>query len=871
MKMKYNHLFTKNWKTEKPVTNNPKPFFTPIFNNATTNSILKYIPMKNIYQHIIVVLLTLVAPIISIAQSQPWTNLGPIPFPKTVVGQIHGIGRVSQIKFHASNANKMYAASASGGLWYSANKGVNWTSLGTDHITKVVSASVAIDPTNDQTIYWGTGDANYYSSGLGVYKTTNGGATWSASNTGMGNRLVIEMLILPTNTQTIIAATNNGIYKSTNGGANWSLKSAATAMYDMVFKPGTNGQTVYAAAAKGFYRSTNAGDSWTQITSSAFVFGANGCRIGVSAASPNLVYVANVGAGTVGEIYSSTDGGTTFKNARTESVKLIAGYSATSSGQGNYNFDFFADQVNPSTLYLCAHVIWKSTDGGANWTQQQASWAYNLHTDQHHILKNPYNNAELWNANDGGVWSNTAEGTGAWTPKCDGIAATEVYHGYASNISTSIGYIGTQDNGGFYLSGGFWTNDKGGDDTRMGYFDYFSNCAYSEDGTNRQLYPNKSNQTLNLPYTPDKSIYSFTPANKNIAYVTEGGIVYRCSNLMATTGLTWTKIYTLPSGTVSDMQTDPGNANVLYIVANNQKAYRSDNATAATPTFTTLTLPAANNTESHIAPIKNTNIVFLSTNSTLYRSADKGVTWTNVSSGFPASTIKGLVSDFSSTKEAIYAAYSLGVYYRDNTKTSWASYANGLPIVANISELYAYNDATNPLIRVSTYGRGVWEAKMNSTINNTLPTVSITAPANNATYNAPSSVTITATAADADGTISKVAFYNGATLLGSDASSPYSYTWTNVGEGTYTITAIATDNLGGTKTSSAVTVIVSPDPTCNLASTASKYGSSPAYLNGTSTYEKAYDGEVETFFDYFLANDGFTALDFCIKNLSYLF
>jgi hypothetical protein len=87
--------------------------------------------------------------------------------------------------------------------------------------------------------------------------------------------------------------------------------------------------------------------------------------------------------------------------------------------------------------------------------------------------------------------------------------------------------------------------------------------------------------------------------------------------------------------------------------------------------------------------------------------------------------------------------------------------------------------------------------------NNPPPTVSLTAPANGASYTAPATITITATASDvAPGTVTSVAFYNGNTLLSTDTSSPYSYTWTNVSAGTYSITARATDNQGATASAS---------------------------------------------------------------------
>lgn len=88
------------------------------------------------------------------------------------------------------------------------------------------------------------------------------------------------------------------------------------------------------------------------------------------------------------------------------------------------------------------------------------------------------------------------------------------------------------------------------------------------------------------------------------------------------------------------------------------------------------------------------------------------------------------------------------------------------------------------------------------------PAVSLTAPANGATYTSPASIALTATAADSDGTVSKVEFFNGTTLLNSDTTTPYSYTWSNVLPGAYAITAKATDNSGATATSAIANIAV---------------------------------------------------------------
>lgn len=102
---------------------------------------------------------------------------------------------------------------------------------------------------------------------------------------------------------------------------------------------------------------------------------------------------------------------------------------------------------------------------------------------------------------------------------------------------------------------------------------------------------------------------------------------------------------------------------------------------------------------------------------------------------------------------------------------------------------------------------------------NKKPLVSITEPDDNAHYDAPATITITATASDEDGTVANVEFFNGATLLGTDNSSPYSYSWTGVTTGTYTISAKATDNQGETATSSEITIIVDEPTTPSLSAT----------------------------------------------------
>jgi hypothetical protein len=145
-------------------------------------------------------------------------------------------------------------------------------------------------------------------------------------------------------------------------------------------------------------------------------------------------------------------------------------------------------------------------------------------------------------------------------------------------------------------------------------------------------------------------------------------------------------------------------------------------------------------------------------------------------------------------------------------------YANGSAVGTATSSPYTFtwtnvSAGTYTLTAVATDTEGASTASEPVTVtvaNNTAPTVSITSPASGATFAAPASLTVTAAAADADGTITSVAFYAGSTAIGTATTSPYSVPWTGVEAGSYTLTAVATDNLGAATTSEPVSITVTP-------------------------------------------------------------
>jgi photosystem II stability/assembly factor-like uncharacterized protein/PKD repeat protein len=642
----------------------------------------------------------------------PWTNTGPVAFPINKSGQVHGIGRVSQLKFHPSNTSKMYAVSASGGLYITTNNGVTWApTSGTEKLPATSCSAVCIDFTNDNIMYLSLGDADYYSNSYGVYKSTDGGATWNASNTTIGNKMCVEILMDPTDHNSIVAATSSGVWKSTNAGSTWTQKITGGAFRDMKANP-LNGRTLFAATGTLFYKSVDFGETWTNITSGVTVpSGNSGMRIAVTASDSNRVYLGTTGGN--GWILRSTDCGLNFTNVYNSTTQCLVCYDAsvTSGSQGNYNFDINANPLKANELLLVAHNVWRSTDGGVTWSKR-TSWWNECHTDMHQIDFNPYNNTQRFNSNDGGVWMSTDTVLTLWNPRSDGVAATEIYRAAQSPLIQQMISIGTQDNGELYYDTATWKCNRGGDWSAKCAFDYLGNSTvyYMNNGNRRNLRPLGGDFSYNCPYTATSaSEIAFFKGLPNYAFLGKDSI-WRSTNINNTSP-TWTKILA-NSETIKDIVVCTADSNILYFVTNASHIYRCDNVLAATPTATMLSTPSATNVTASIATNKNNaNIVYLACNNKVYVSTTQGSSWTDITSNLPSLNIRQIYHDDYTTNERLFVSMGNYVYYKNNLSPNWTNHATGLATVANVTDFMLFNDGTDKsLIRLSTYGRGVWES-----------------------------------------------------------------------------------------------------------------------------------------------------------------
>jgi PKD repeat protein/photosystem II stability/assembly factor-like uncharacterized protein len=667
--------------------------------------------MKYIY--LIVLLVT--SSQIAEAQTGSWKLTGPIQFPTNNSGQVNGMGRVSQIVFHPTDPNKMYAASASGGVYISTDGANSWKVTGTDNLPSMECASLCVDYTNDSILYLGSGDANYYSPSLGIWKSINGGATWHQSNSGIGNRMALDILMDPSNNKILIAATNDGIWKSANAGATWTETFVGGDFKMMKFNA-VNSNIIYAVTSTTFYRSADMGSTWTSIAMPTANTG--GGRIGVSKADANRVYVTFVGDfsnNIATPVYKSTDGGLTFTIVKPANTYNLNGYDETQGGQGDYNYGMTVDPLDANNVWVCGHCVFRSTDGGVTWSRK-TDWAIQMHTDMHQIVYALHNSTRIFNANDGGVWKNTDAGAGvAWTPNSNGLSSTECYHAGQSPIKKDRMGAGTQDNGELYYDVNTWHTNRGGDWGSLTAFDYQNtDWIYYADNGQRRIGLTGASQNMSFPFTASSAtLIEFTALSINSGFLAETD-VYRTDNLSSNPPK-WNKLSNI-NEVIKAIAVSPADANVVYAITVSGKVFRSDNALNAAATFSNVSrTPTAPSSKASIAVIKSSsNVVYISCNSKVYRSADKGVTWINISTGLPATNFLKILHDTYSNDESIYIANGVSaVYYKNNTLSSWVNYSQGLPTVAPASnDFMIYNDGNyaNSVLRISFYGRGIWES-----------------------------------------------------------------------------------------------------------------------------------------------------------------
>lgn len=628
----------------------------------------------------------------SIQDNSNWTSVGP-----TLINR-HGSsadkGRVNAVLIDPTDNQIMYVGTPAGGIWKTTNGGTDWTAL-SDHLPQIGVSAIALSPTDHNTIFIGTGDDDGgVTFSRGVYKSTDGGTTWQAigPNFVSETEKISEIIVHPSSPNTIFVASSAGIYKTTDGGATWQ-NNLMDNIKDMRMHP-TNSSTIYAVSNDTFYRSTNGGNSFS-VVSSGLPNNAMRMVIDVTPAAPDKVYVASADSysGGFNGLYISNNSGSSF--TQTQETSDVFG----SRNQTSYDFAMAVSDTDPNTIFIGNIDIWKSTDGGNNFSQLNY---WNTVNDQYthadiHFLR--YYNGKLVAGTDGGVYVSSNNGQ-LFTGLNRNLAISQFYRIAISNQNDYQIYGGLQDNGGFArkdLGWHVWHGADGmdtaisGQDSDVGFsFIYFglalhitNNGGISETAGAGVPSGERGNWITPLGINSQNEVFAgFKKLYKLVNY-----------NWQAVTNTAF-------SSNISTFCIDQNNDNHI-LVGIRKKLYQSNDGGI---TFTRINTTADNIQSIAINSINDK--IWVVTSDQILESSNNGTSWSDITGNLPSEKKRTIVYHQFSPNNSIYVGTDLGVYYKDDLSANWQVFSQNLPNTI-VTDLEISNRAS--VLVASTHGRGIWE------------------------------------------------------------------------------------------------------------------------------------------------------------------
>lgn len=340
------------------------------------------------------------------------------------IGPANMSGRMTDVEGVAGDPALVYVGSASGGVWRTTNAGNTWTPIFDKQPVQSIG-DMAVDPTNPDVIYVGTGESNVRNSvsfGDGVYKSTDGGKTWK--HLGLADtRHISRIVINPLDPRKVYVAAighafgpnaERGVFMTEDAGETWKKVLYVDDVHgaaDLDIDP-KNPNLLYAgmwyfdrkqwthrsgSENGGVYRSTDGGRTWTKATKGLpKLMGRIGIKVAPS--SPNVVYI--VAETREGYVFKSMDHGESWVKTSDNAHTL---------GRGFYYADLRVDPQNENRVYTLGMTFTLSVDGGYTFKPM----AGNFHGDHQTMWIDPKNPRRMFMGDDGGMWVSYDQG-GAW-------------------------------------------------------------------------------------------------------------------------------------------------------------------------------------------------------------------------------------------------------------------------------------------------------------------------------------------------------------------------------------------------------------------------------------------------------------------------
>ncbi|TXI70362.1 MAG: T9SS type A sorting domain-containing protein [Flavobacterium sp.] len=635
--------------------------------------------------------------------SSDWQPVGP--FTHTNTGSwSSGQGRVNIVHVDPSNPSVIYLGAPAGGIWKSINNGSTWIPL-TDELPQIGVSGIAVDYSDSNTIYIATGDKDAGDSYcVGVYKSTDGGLTWNPTGTmgGSNPSRAGDIIIHPTNNQILWCATSNGIYKTTNAGISWTQVQAGDfSQGNIRLKPG-DPTKVYASSENSFFRSVDTGSTFTAVTVSTIATTSR-IIIDVTPANSNLVYALSVNtSNTLNGIYKSTNEGVSFSRA-------FGTPDILESNQAWYDLALAVSPTNADEIYTGCLNVWKSTTGGSTFSKLN-SWSNPTgpsytHADIHYL---GFHGNKLFAGTDGGIYVSENNGTN-FTDLTAGVQISQFYKIAVAKQTSANMVGGLQDNGGHAYSGSQWKNYYGADgmDTAINPTNPNQYYGFIQNGNSLYISNSAGNAISSSVSSPGGANGNWvTPLIAN----NSGELFSGFAGLYKLTGSAWVQqnVDGLGTGNLDEIAVDPSNDDIMY-VANGVKLYKSTNRGV---NFTNVFNSVNGNITFIEVHSTDSNIVYLVTEGAsgkVLKSTDGGVSFTDFSTGLPFIGKNCIVHQGRNTDNPLYVGTALGVYYRDDTMSSWSPFDTNLP---NVSVTDLEINLEDAKLIAATYGRGVWQTNI---------------------------------------------------------------------------------------------------------------------------------------------------------------
>lgn len=657
-----------------------------------------------------------------------WTALGPKNFG----------GRTRTVLIDANDATgkTVWAGSVGGGLWKTTDITAaepNWTPVD-DLMGNLAITTIAQDPTNTQTIYIGTGEGYGNADavrGLGVWKSTNGGVSWSQLSSTNNSTFYYIKKIIVTGSGTLMVATNNGLQRSTNGGNSFTKVlgsgmgisgAGSNTCFDI---ERTSANHIYASISGSIHKSNDDGTSF----GAALPIGITATRIEIAttAANSDYVYLLVSSGNVVNGILQSTNGGSSFIS-KSEPDDDDTGISPTdfSRGQAWYDLSIGVSPTDPLTVFVGAIDLFKTIDGGSSW-QQIAHWYggfgyQEVHADQHEIVFSPTNDNIVYFTNDGAVYRSANANN--LIPTIDYKGAnynTLQFYGCAmSPTAGSFHFLaGAQDNGSHRYTMGHFANTTevtGGDgafchidqnEPQYQFTSYVYNSYYRSTNGGSSFPGSASHSAGGRFINPT----DYDDIGNKMYCALNNNQYLRWENPQ--TGNTFTEV-ACPElgGNVSAVKVSPNTANRVFFGTGAGTIVRVDNAHTATPTATDIHSFLMSGYVSciEVQPGNDNHILATFSNygvESVWETTDGGANWSSIENNLPDMPVRWVIFNPNNTDQA-FIATELGVWSTDDlngTSTVWAATNDGL---ANVRVDMLQTRSSDKLIIAATHGRGLY-------------------------------------------------------------------------------------------------------------------------------------------------------------------